>query len=83
MIEATGWICPLTPLENWLRNLSGSAGYAGGFIDRYLIPVIYPAELTGDIQLVLGGVVVLINLAVYVAVWRRYRSQSVNNVPRG
>lgn len=81
MIEATGWICPLTPLENWLRNLSGSAGYAGGFIDRYLIPVIYPAELTRDIQLVLGGIVVLVNLVVYVAVWRRYRNQLSRNAP--
>ena len=74
LIEITGWICPLTPLENWLRNLSGAAGYSGGFVERYLIPVIYPAALTRDIQLVLGGIVVLVNLAVYIAVWRRYRS---------
>jgi hypothetical protein len=80
MIEITGRICPLTPLENWLRNLGGAAGYTGGFVERYLIPVIYPAELTREIQLVLGGIVVLVNLAVYIAVWRRYRS-STNRKP--
>lgn len=57
--------CPLTPLENALRLKAGSQGYEGGFVEHYLIPVIYPAGLTPQIQLWLGGVVVLSNLIVY------------------
>jgi hypothetical protein len=74
IVELRGTICPLTPLENWLRNMSGSAGYTGGFIERYLIPVIYPVELTREIQLLLGCALVFINLTVYFVVWRRYRN---------
>ena len=73
-IEFFGWFCPLTPLENSLRRASGSAGHPGGFIEHYLLPILYPAELTREIQLVLGGAVVLVNMAVYFAVWRRLRS---------
>ena len=74
-VEVFGWFCPLTPLENWLRQLSGSAGYAGGFIERYLIPVIYPEGLTRELQLILGCVLVALNVAVYLVVWRRFRSR--------
>jgi len=74
-IEIFGWICPLTPLENWLRYTGGSAGYSGGFIERYLIPIIYPAELTRELQLLFGCIVVVINVAVYFVVWRRYRTR--------
>jgi hypothetical protein len=65
MIELGGWICPLTPLENWLRRGAGEAGYAGGFIQHYLMPVLYPAGLTRPVQLVLGAAVVVLNLAIY------------------
>lgn len=64
-IELRGWICPLTPLENLLREKAGQAGYETGFIERYLVPIIYPAELTPTIQLYLGAGVILINAAVY------------------
>lgn len=67
-IEFSGAICPLTPLENHFRRLAGEAGYAGGFVERYLIPVLYPAGLTADAQRWLGLVVVAVNLAVYGAV---------------
>jgi len=70
-VELLGWYCPLTPLENALRRASGAEGYAGGFIERYLLPIIYPAALTREVQLVLGGAVVVLNLAVYLAVCRR------------
>ncbi|MDH3224105.1 MAG: DUF2784 domain-containing protein [Gemmatimonadota bacterium] len=73
-IEAFGWICPLTPLENRLRRASGEAGYPGGFIEHYLIPIMYPAGLTRGVQWVLAGVVVLVNVALYTLVWRRHRS---------
>lgn len=71
-VEASGRICPLTPLENRLREAAGAEGYAGGFIEHYLLPLIYPAALTRDIQLMLGGAVVLINLLLY-GVWLRGR----------
>lgn len=73
-VEFFGWVCPITPLENSLRRASGSAGYSGGFIEHYLMPVIYPEGLTREWQLLLGCVVVVLNLAVYLAVWRRHRA---------
>lgn len=65
IIEFTGWICPLTPLEIYLRRAGGSAGYRGGFLDHYLLPLIYPHDLTRGIQVLLGVAVVLINLVGY------------------
>lgn len=70
-IEFTGTICPLTPLENALRQRAGDAGYTGSFIDHYLLPIIYPAGLTPQIQVVLGLVVVGLNAIVYWQLWRR------------
>ena len=71
-IEFTGWICPLTPWEQSLRRLGGQAGYTGGFVEHYLLPVLYPAGLTASIQLVLGLLVVVANAAIYGVVWRRF-----------
>jgi hypothetical protein len=64
-VEFFHLLCPLTPWENQLRQAAGDAGYEGGFIEHYLIPVIYPAGLTPQVQLWLGGFVMLINVAVY------------------
>jgi len=72
-LELTGAICPLTPLENALRQRAGQAGYEGGFIDHYLIPVIYPAGLTPQIQTMLGIAVLVLNATVYAIAWRRAR----------
>jgi hypothetical protein len=77
-IEAAGWICPLTPVENDLRRAAGQAGYPGGFIEHYILPVLYPPGLTREAQHVLAAAVVAINLAAYgVLLWRRrhFRSQ--------
>lgn len=71
-IEFFGWMCPLTPLEQNLRRASGAAGFSGGFIEHYLIPIIYPGALTRELQWGLGFVVVAVNLGVYV-LWRRRR----------
>ena len=73
--EFTGTICPLTPLENALHRRAGDAGYAGGFVEHYVIPLIYPAGLTPRVQLALGAIVIGLNAAVYAAViLRRVRS---------
>ena len=72
-IELSGGLCPLTPLENSLRRAAGEAGYDGGFIEHYLLPVIYPAGLTQEIQYVLAGIVLVVNVLAYGWVWRRRR----------
>lgn len=73
LIEFAGFVCPLTPLENHFRRLGGEAGYAGGFIDHYITPTLYPEGLTRDAQLVLGVSVLALNVAVYGIWWRRRR----------
>lgn len=70
-VEFAGKICPLTPLENHFRHLAGERGYAEGFIEHYLIPLMYPEGLTRDIQLMLGLVVLAINLIAYGLVLRK------------
>jgi hypothetical protein len=64
-VELTGRICPLTYLENYLRSRAGQSGYAESFVEHYLLPIIYPAGLTREIQFVLAGVVIIVNLAIY------------------
>ncbi len=64
-IELAGGVCPLTPLENWLRVRAGQAGYPGGFIEHYLLPVLYPAALTRSTQIWLGLAALALNLAIY------------------
>lgn len=72
-VELCGWICPLTPLENYFRRIAGDAGYSGGFIEHYLIPLIYPENLTAETQYILGGLVIVVNLIFYFLLWRRKR----------
>ena len=70
ILEFSGWICPLTPLENLLRQASGEAGYADGFLEHYLVQVVYPVGLTPEIQTYIGIGVLLINGIAYSVVWR-------------
>lgn len=74
-IEFAGWTCPLTPLENSLRRQAGDAGYSAGFIEHYILPLLYPSALTRNIQLLLGGLVILLNLAIYAYVLSRSRQR--------
>ena len=74
-VEIMGWICPLTPLENRLRAQAGEPGYTGGFVDHSLIPVLYPEDLTREIQWGLGVAVLGINLGIYA--WIFWRSTKV------
>ena len=75
-IEFSGAVCPLTPLEVALRQQAGQAGYAGGFIDHYVVSLLYPEGLTPDIQTMLGTVVVALSAAIYVVAFRRWRMSS-------
>ena len=73
-IEFLGGICPLTPLENHWRRLAGEQGYPGGFVEHYVVAILYPEGLTRQVQFVLGGFVLLVNVAIYAWVlWRRFR----------
>jgi hypothetical protein len=71
LIELTGGVCPLTPLENWLRHKAGGLGFSGGFIEHYLIPVLYPAGLTRPTQIGLGLAVIVVNVALYLWIFVR------------
>ena len=75
LIEFAGWICPLTPWEQSLRLLAGEQGYSGGFVEHYLLPILYPAGLTRDIQIGLGFSVLLINGFAYLLILRRFRRE--------
>ena len=71
VIEYQGWVCPLTPLENALRRRAGLEGYAGGFVEHYVLPTLYPTGLTRPLQAVLGTLVVVVNLIAYGVLLRR------------
>ena len=81
LIEATGAVCPLTWAELYFRRLAGEAGYQGGFIDHYLVPLIYPAGLTREMQIGLGACVLAINAVLYVWIWRRRPVQARRRRP--
>jgi hypothetical protein len=75
LIEFAGWICPLTPLENWLRRRAGVSDYAGGFVEHYVLPVLYPVGLTRGLQVGLGVAVILLNLVIYGWIFHRRSSR--------
>ena len=77
-IEFLGWICPLTPLENMLRARGGDAGYATGFVEHYIMPILYPAALTRKMQIGLGMIVLGVNIAVYLIFWKRTRKTGMD-----
>ena len=74
LVEFNAMICPLTPLEVVLRRQAGEAGYTGGFIDHYVMSLLYPEGLTQDTQAMLGAIVVVVNAAIYIVALRRGRA---------
>ncbi len=78
-VEFTGWICPLTPLENWLREQGGETSYRSDFIAQYLLPMLYPVDLTRDLQWLLGTGVVVLNIAVYWWLWQTQTHRASRN----
>lgn len=74
LVEYFHWICPLTPLEKHFRTLAGNGSYEGDFIEHYLVPIIYPENLTDEFQFVFGSLVVIINGVLYgllIVRWKR------------
>jgi hypothetical protein len=81
-IEFSGRICSLTPLENEYRRLGGEAGYTGGFIEHYILPVLYPHALTRNIQVALGVVVVALNVGLYLRAFAARRGSRNDSFAR-
>ena len=77
LLEFYGWLCPLTPLEKSLRVAGGQAGYSGGFVEHYILPVLYPAELDTTLQIAMGSVVTVINIALYGWLLCRLKNQGM------
>lgn len=77
-VEFAGLICPLTPLENWLRQIGGGSTYSASFVEQYLMPILYPASLSREMQWLFGSLVIAANALVYawVAVRRARRGPS-------
>lgn len=67
-VELMDWYCPLTTWENRFHELAGTGAYHGDFVWRYLLRIIYPAGLTPDVHIVLGGIVVALNIAIYIVI---------------
>ena len=76
VVELAGWLCPLTPWEISLRLRAGEVGYETGFIEHYLIPLIYPPGLTRQLQIAIGAGVVTLNLGIYLWIWHRRLGRS-------
>jgi len=76
LLEFMGWGCPLTPLEKSLRIAAGGEGYEGGFIQHYLVPLIYPGVLTRATQIWIGLVVILVNLVIYSRIIKQWKQKT-------
>ena len=78
VVIINGWLCPLTPWENSLRHLADQEGYSGGFVEHYIIPLIYPMDITQNTQVLIGVITLMINLCLYCfVVYRLIRKGAV------
>jgi len=75
-VELTGRVCPLTSLENTFRIKAGNAGYSESFVEHYLLGIIYPEGLTREVQYFFGALVVVVNVAIYLWVFYRFRQEN-------
>ena len=71
LITIVGWICPLTPIENMLRQAGGGEVYSSSFIQFYLMPLIYPSAWNRGIFIAMGMSVIVINVIVYTLLFVR------------
>jgi hypothetical protein len=74
-VEYADWICPLTPIENYLRERAGLAAYPGDFMEHVVLPLLYPARLTRGIQILLGSLALAVNGLVY---WHLIRTRGIH-----
>jgi hypothetical protein len=80
LVEFTGWICPLTPLENQFRQAEGESAYQGDFIAHYILPMLYPDGLTRRDQIMLGALALALNLFIYLLVFARHRRSRAKDI---
>lgn len=72
LVEVNHWICPLTPLEYWLRLKGGESGYQESFVEHYIVPIVYPTNLTETMQYWAAAVLIVINVFAYaLLIYRR------------
>lgn len=71
LVQWMRWTCPLTPVENWFRASAGDARYRGGFVEHYLLPILYPAGAGPRIHLALGFAVLAVNAGIYGVLLKR------------
>jgi len=76
LISFFGWICPLTPIENMLRQAGKGEGYLTGFIEHYLVPVIYPSGLDRRMYIAMGIFVLVFNLPIYALLIAKFKNKS-------
>jgi hypothetical protein len=81
-IEFGGWLCPLTPLENWLRMRAGKRGYSSGFVEHHILPLLYPGSLTRELQIILGVIVLAVNLGIYGLILSKMLSRCGGAAPK-
>jgi len=72
-IELTNSICPLTYLENWFLHKANLTTYSEGFIQNYLVPIVYPVSLTKDLQIYIGIALIVINIVIYVFIFSKLK----------
>lgn len=70
LIEWMSWYCPLTRWENHFLRQAGRAGYDGGFVAHYIMPVLYPAGMTRGLEIAIGAFVLVLNAVIYMRVFR-------------
>ena len=74
-IELTHSICPLTYLENWFLHKANLTTYSEGFIQNYLVPIVYPINLTKDLQIFLGIGLIVINIVIYAFIFNKLKKK--------
>ena len=72
-IELTNSICPLTYLENWFLHKANLTTYSEGFIQNYLVPIVYPVSLTKDLQIYIGIALIVINIVIYAFIFSKLK----------
>ena len=82
IVECAGTMCPLTPLENRLRLLGGDSGYSDDFVSHWLLPVLYPTSLTRGLQMILGGLLLLLNVCLYAWILTKRRPERASSSTR-
>tara|TARA_Y100001968_G_C19061600_1_gene574042 strand:+ start:187 stop:573 length:387 start_codon:yes stop_codon:yes gene_type:complete len=80
-IEFTSSICPLTYLENWLLIRDQASFYDDGFIENYILKIIYPKGITPDVQMILGFLLIILNVWFYALVFYfKFVKKKLNSV---